>query len=119
MAEVLAGREAHGTFLDVWHRVQGSNVINDVLQGNPHLTRWGRDSATGQPVLVDFMLAKSVGRIRLNHIYQDTEKVLLEMAAARGQEQRVRGWMNAPGYLPESAMYSVVGHPSQIRLQPQ
>ena len=65
------------------------------------------------------MLANSVGRIRRNHSYQDTEKVLLEMAAARGQEEQVRRWMHAPGYLPESAMYSVVGEPSKIRLRPR
>jgi CHAT domain len=117
MAEVLAGREEHHTFLEVWHRVQAGNVINDVLQGNALLNAWALDASYGQSVLTEFMTTRSTGNLRNSHVYQDTERVLLEIAADRGMESQIATWLRSPGYLPESAMYAVLGDPHQIHLR--
>lgn len=117
--EVLAQREEHSTLLEVWHRVQTSNAINDVLSGSPSLHSWGRSLASsGRPVLVEFMSVRSTGRLRMGHIYEDTERVLAEIADEQGNGERVRNWFKSPGYVPESLFYVFAGRPERIYLRP-
>ena len=117
MSEAIGGVEDHASVLDLWHRVQTNTVIVDVLYGNPKLMAWGHSDAKGEPPVVDFMARRSNGRIRHEHLYADTEAVLLEIAADRGEEAAVREWLRSPGYVPESMMYTFVGDPSRIHLQ--
>lgn len=117
MIESIGGTESHTSFLDLWHRVQTNSVIQDILYGNPQLHEWGHSATKGTPPIVEFMENRSRGRIRPWCLYEDAEAVLLEIAADRGEETAVRGWLRSPGYLPESMMYTVVGDPSSIRLQ--
>ena len=60
------------------------------------------------------MLDRSRGRLRLNHIYQDTEAVLRDIAKDRGILDRFNAWMRSQGYLPESLFYVVLGYPERI-----
>ncbi|WMY79410.1 CHAT domain-containing protein [Citricoccus sp. I39-566] len=117
MSESIGGVESHISFLDLWHRVQTNTVILDVLYGNPRLLEWGHSKEKGTPPIVEFMSKRSTGRIRPWRLYEDVEAVLLEIAAERGDETAVRGWLRSPGYIPESMMYTVVGDPSCIRFQ--
>lgn len=117
MSEVIAGNEPHKNLLDIWHRVQTSSVITDIIYGNQKLKEWGHSSKNGTSPIVEFMKYRSKGRLRPWHLYQDAETVLLEIAADRGEEASVRGWLRAPGFTPESMMYTIVGDPSCIRLQ--
>jgi CHAT domain len=120
VTEVLAGREQHPTLLDVWHRVQASNAVNDVLSGNPSLNAWGGSSTADNaiPVLVEFMNVRSAGQLRAGHVYADTERVLAEIADARGEGDRVRNWLVNPGYVPESLFYVFAGRPDRVYLHP-
>lgn len=117
MSKAIGGSENHVNVLDLWHRVQTNTVIIDVIHGNPKLTEWGYSKADGESPIAEFMRSRSRGKIRLQHLYTDTEAVLLEIAADRGEETAVRGWLRSPGYVPESMMYTFVGDPSCIRLQ--
>ncbi|MFI5913385.1 CHAT domain-containing protein, partial [Dactylosporangium sp. NPDC051541] len=118
IAEVLAGREQHSTLLDVWHRVQTSNAINDVLDGGRLLREWGLNpAASGSPVLVEFMATRAAGQLRAGHIYADTERVLAEIADDQGIGGRVRNWFQRPGYVPESLFYAFAGRPDRIHLR--
>lgn len=119
ISEVLEGREDHLTLLDVWHRVQSSNAVVDVLSGSPMLEHWGyseRDS--GPPVVAEFMRERSAGRLRTGHVYADTEEVLGEIADEQGVGPRTRNWFENPGYVPESLFYVFVGRPERIYLRP-
>jgi hypothetical protein len=116
--EVLARREEHSTLLEVWHRVQTSNAINDVLNGNRWLRAWGfGEGASGVPVVQEFMDVRSIGQLRYRHIYEDTERVLVEIAADQGNDARVRNWFRSPGYVPESLFYTFSGRPERIYLR--
>jgi hypothetical protein len=118
ITEVLAGRERHSTLLDVWHHVQTSNAVNDVLSGSRSLQAWGRGrAANGRPVIVEFMAARSTGQLRKGHIYTDTERVLADIADDQGIGNRVRNWFQRPGYVPESLFYVFAGRPDRIHLQ--
>lgn len=89
----------------------------DILYGNPKLLEWGHSDARGNPPIVEFMSGRPVGRLRPWHLYQDAEAVLLDIAAKRGQKDAVQGCLRAPGYVPESMMYTIVGDPSSVRFQ--
>lgn len=107
------------TILDVWHHVQMSNAVNDIIDGSLGLRAWAtRTTINGQPVLVEFMSSRAAGRIRPPHVYEDTERVLGEIAEEQGQGDRVRNWFRRPGYVPESLFYIFAGRPDRIHLTP-
>jgi hypothetical protein len=119
MSEVLAGREPHSTLLEIWHRVQTSNAVNDILAGSRSLHVWATSpAASGLPVVQEFMRVRSAGRLRRVHIYADTEEVLGEIADEQGNGARVRNWFRRPGYVPESLFYVFAGAPERIYLRP-
>jgi hypothetical protein len=118
IVEVLAGREEHSTLLEIWHRVQTSNAVNDILNGSHLLSTWGYSETTSSlPVVEEFKHVRSIGRLRSRHIYEDTERVLFEIAADQGMGARVRNWLRTPGYVPESLFYVFTGKPERIYLR--
>ena len=118
MTLVLAGEADHGSFREVWHRVQMSNAVHDVTSGNPRTQEWFMSRTRGGPSPQElFKNERSTGRIRPGHAYQDTESVLLEIADEFGDADRVRGWLRGQGYVPESALYCLLGDPDRIYLQ--
>lgn len=117
MSESIGGAEPHTTLMDLWHRVQTNSVVMDILYGNPKLLEWGHSDFNGTSPIVEFMSGRSSGRLRPWHLYQDAEAVLLDIAEERGEKSAVEGWLRAPGYVPESMMYTIVGDPSAIRFQ--
>ncbi|MGW6506606.1 CHAT domain-containing protein [Streptomyces niveus] len=117
VAEELQSPGRHATVLDLWHHVQAGNAVNDVLSGSASLQEWAmRGSADGTPVLTEFMLNASAGKLRRGHIYADTERVLEEIAHDMGMGHKVKNWFRRPGYVPESLFYLFVGHPERVHL---
>lgn len=117
--EALSRREEHSSLLEVWHRVQTSNAVNDVLGGSRSLRAWATSAtASGRSVIEEFMIAESAGRLRTGRIYDDTEYVLGEIADNQGNGARVRNWFERPGYVPESLFYVFAGRPERVYLRP-
>ncbi len=118
ISETLARHEMHTNLLEVWHRTQTSNAINDVANGSESLRKWMMEdvATTGRPVIQEFMISRSSGRLR--DIYSDTEEVLGEIADDLGVGPRVRNWFRRPGYVPESLFYVFAGRPERIYLCP-
>jgi hypothetical protein len=113
--ETLLHRAEHSDLLEIWHRVQCTNAVNDIINGNESLRSWGHGlAASGRPVLEEFMNFKSAGRLR--NIYRDTEQILGEIADEQGVGDRVRNWFRSPGYIPESLFYVFAGRPDRIYL---
>ncbi|HTT76968.1 MAG TPA: CHAT domain-containing protein [Candidatus Binataceae bacterium] len=111
LAATIDGDTDMRTLEDVWLHTTATNAINDILSANESLQEWAitRDDR-GRSVLEEFMMSSSVKRLRRGRIYADTEDVLLEIARERGMEHDFRAW-TAKGYVPESAMYLVMGWP--------
>ncbi|MFD8159684.1 CHAT domain-containing protein [Streptomyces malaysiensis] len=117
LAEEIVKPGQFTTILDVWHHVQTSNAVNDILDGSPHLKAWATSTTiNGHPVIVEFMSSRAKGQLRLPHVYEDTERVLGEIADEQGQGDRVRNWFRRPGYVPESLFYVFAGRPDRIYL---
>lgn len=117
IAESLAGNEPHVTLAEAWHRTQSSNAINDIANGSPGLNSWLLGTgADGVSRLHDFMANRSRSRIRPRHVYEDTEKVLIELADEEGRGNQIAGWLRRPGYLPESLFYTFWGAPERMLL---
>lgn len=114
MALAIEGNEPESDLLAVWHRVQGSSPITDVMHARGALGRWMGGDGRGSPPFVRFMNESARGSLRRTHVFEDTERFLLELAAEDGQESALRHWLVSPGYLPESAFYSMAGFPENI-----
>ena len=112
LAATLDGGTDMRTLEDVWLHTTATNAMNDILWCNESLSAWAltHGGRSGQSVLEEFMMVSSVNRLRRGHTYRDTEQLLLEMARERGVEKEFRTW-TSNGYLPESAMYVVMGWP--------
>jgi CHAT domain len=118
ISETLAKHETHTNLLEVWHRTQTGNAVNDIANGSDSLRSWmmERFVATGRPVVQEFMISRSTGRLR--NIYADTEQILGEIADEMGDGPKVRNWFRRPGYVPESLFYVFAGKPERIYLRP-
>ncbi|WP_166671265.1 hypothetical protein [Cryobacterium psychrophilum] len=118
MALAIEGAEPEEDLLSVWHRVQGSSPIADVMNGIGPLERWMQTvGSAGVPRFVQFMTEATRGRLRRNHAFDDTERFLIELAAETGDSAILRQWLSSPGYLPESAFYSMAGLPENVLLK--
>jgi len=117
IAEAFAGREPHRSLAEIWHRTAVSNAVMDVLHAARPSDEWARSRFGDSTVLQAFMRERSPGRLRLGSIYEDTQQVLLEMAAEVGMRERVEQWLTNPGYVPESLFYSFIGWPERIIAQ--
>ncbi|KOU13191.1 hypothetical protein ADK51_35590 [Streptomyces sp. WM6368] len=116
LAEEIAKPGQFATILDVWHHVQTSNAVHDILDGSPSLQAWASSAtSSGRSVITEFKIRAS-GRLRRPHIYEDTERVLGEIADEQGRGDRVRNWFRRPGYVPESLFYVFAGRPDRIYL---
>jgi hypothetical protein len=114
VAEALQGRGPGKTLETVWNFTATSNAVNDILRGNKGLSMWARSIKDGKSVIGEFMLERSRHKLRGDHIYEDSEAILAEIARDRGIEAKFRAWMINPGYLPESLFYVVMGWPDRI-----
>lgn len=117
LREAVERREPEVTMLDVWHRVQGSNALNDLLTGSRRLRNWVYARESSGSVLEEFMMRRSAGRLRLGHIYEDTRLVLREMARDEG-DARIAASLDNLSFVPESLFYMFIGRPEEILLQP-
>ncbi|MER5760801.1 CHAT domain-containing protein [Streptomyces sp. NPDC002082] len=117
LAEEIATPGKFATILDVWHHVQTSNAVHDILDGSPSLRAWAASAtSSGHSVMVEFMSNRATGKLRRPHVYEDTERVLGEIADEQGQGDRVRNWFRRPGYVPESLFYVFAGRPDRVFL---
>ena len=114
IAETMAAHEPHRTLLDIWHRVATSNAVNDVLNSNASIRKWGFSHCGKATVLEMFMNERANGRLRLSHVYEDTIQILREIAVESGIGHRFDQWITNQGFFPESLFYMLLGWPERI-----
>jgi hypothetical protein len=117
IAETLAGRTPLRSIDQVWHFAASSNAVLDVAYGSRRATNLMFETRNGITGIKEFMMRRSVGRLRQGNIYADTEAVLTEMAADRGQGEAFKAWLNNQGYIPESIFYVFLGWPERFVLR--
>lgn len=107
------GRE-HTSVLEVWHETQLLNVVIDLTYGHSNLQNWAFARDGGPSPIEQFMSSDHGVPLRGPHVYEDAERRLLKVAARTGDAERVRSWLQSPGYLPESLMYTLIGDPQLL-----
>ncbi|MFI9274633.1 CHAT domain-containing protein [Kitasatospora sp. NPDC052896] len=108
----------YATLLNLWHNVQMSSTLSDIIMSTPSLTKWATTPGpSGVPPVNEFM-NRSPRRLRAPHIYQDSEQLLGEIADEAGCGPQVRNWFRRPGYVPESLFYLFAGRPERIHISP-
>lgn len=116
--EVIAGRGDQRSVLEVWQHVQCLNAVNDIAASSAKFGSWIiSPHTTGVSVLEEFMSVRARGGLRGGSVYEDTERLLLELAEEQGIATQVRGWMTTPGYIPESLFYNFMGRPGNVWLR--
>lgn len=117
--EVIAGRGNQRSVLEVWQHVQCLNAVNDIAASSPKFLSWIMSPhTTGVSVLKEFMNVRSKGGLRGGSVYEDTERLLLELADEQGMASQVRAWLTTSGYVPESLFYNFMGRPGSVWLKP-
>ena len=112
-AEALRGARPDGRVDTSWNWTQASNAVNDIVNANAAIREWAHEHSQGCSVIEEFMNNKSRDRLRLAHIYKDSEELLIEIGRDLGDDRRVRAWL-AGGYLPESLFYVMLGWPERL-----
>jgi hypothetical protein len=117
LMECLEANYPFRTIAELWHFFTTSNAYHDITSANPQIEKWANfEGKPEETVNYEFKMKSSVGKLRGEHFYQDTENVLHELAVKRGIENKFRGWMSN-GYFPESLLYMIVGQPDKIFIQ--
>lgn len=110
--EAVANRSPLRSLDQVWRWVTASNAVHEVLSAGPKMARWVEE----RDVVTRFKLERSRGRLRPEHVYDDTLNVLREMADEDGAGKMFRATMDSQGYFPESLLYVLLGRPDRIIL---
>jgi hypothetical protein len=116
IAETIRGNIPLRTVEDVWSRVVAGNAVNEIMYATAGLRDVLTKGSQDNTVLVEFMMRRSRGRLRQEHIYKDTEEILLEIALERGFSHQLRSVVESKNYFPESLFYTMIGRPDRIVL---
>ena len=118
LPETLAGSEPYSNVAEVWHWVQRSNAVHDITSSSIRFTQWFMRRKDGR--LSPHEAFKSVEwsrRLRRGHFYEDSEKLLVDIAEEQGDGPLVASWIRSQGYVPETMFYSMLGRPESILIQ--
>ena len=115
ICEAIAGQSQFRSLAEIWHHTVSTNAVHDICFASPRLQQWLRsEDVNGLSVNHEFKLVASPGRLRRGHIYEDTERVLVEIATRRGFGHVLRSTLQSQGYFPESIFYTFLGRPDHI-----
>jgi hypothetical protein len=109
------GEVALRSIQDVWQHVLSTNAVHDVLNMSRRVRKWGFEgTVSDRRILVEFQNHRSRGRLRAAHIYEDTERLLQEIADDSGFGDSFRAALSSESYVPESLFYYLAGWPERI-----
>ncbi len=117
--EVRKGWSNMRTLDDIWSHVVSTNAVHEITASqSTHPSRleiWANTkNASGSFPIAEFKQKASVGRLRAAHIYEDSEKILMELADRDGMGEYFDSVMKSSGYFPESVFYQFTGCPENI-----
>lgn len=116
--ESIRGTESYTTLEGVWHMVQNTNTVLDIIQYHPKLNEWGFKENKGITPIDAFMRDTFNVPLRASHLYEDSEKRLLKIAEMQGLESEIGGFLSSQGYVPESLMYTLIGVSGSVVIDP-
>lgn len=115
IAETQIGNHQFKTLDEIWSFIISSNAINEIMESNPPLKRWGMSMKhEGEWPLKEFQHVRSVGRLRYSHIYEDTMQILTEMLQGERLATHFNEIKRSDNYFPESLFYQFIGYPENV-----
>jgi hypothetical protein len=117
MQEAQDGNKQYNTLIDAWTGVVATNAVNEIFASSERLFHWGMSKGkNGTIPFQQFTMKESRGRLRLNHVYEDTITILREIAKRDDMIDYFNSIINSKGFFPESVFYQIVGYPENIFL---
>lgn len=119
MEQAVSGNEDIYTLDEALYNALALNAVHDYETMSKRFMKWmaSPHPGSGRPIINEFKHQRSPGRLRPYHIYEDTEKVLLEIATETGDDKWIRAQLSSPGFFPETAFYTLIGNADNIILQ--
>jgi len=117
--EVRKGWSNMRTLDEIWSHVVGTNAIHEIVasdsSGFSKLEEWANTrNESGLLPQEEFKLKYSVNKLRSTHVYEDTEKILRELAYRDDIGTYFDSVMKSQGYFPESIFYQFIGQPENV-----
>lgn len=113
--EVRKGWSHMRTLDDIWCHVVSTNAIHEILSSSSELEKWANTiKSNGLSPQEEFKKFYSVKRLRSTDIYEDTIKVLHEIAEKDGKGEYFNSIIKSKGYFPESLFYQIIGSPENV-----
>ncbi len=113
--EVRNGWSHMRTLDEIWCHVVCTNAIHEILASSSKLEKWANTKKrNGLFPQAEFKNIDSVGRLRSTHTYEDTIKILHEIADRDGIGKHFDSVIKSNGYFPESLFYQLIGNPENI-----
>lgn len=117
IAEAQKGSTQYKTLADLWSGLVAGNAIHEMMSDSKKFYEWMHGyNSDGMPRIIDFQLSRSVGRLRLSHIYSDTIQIVKEMLDEEGLSGKFANILDERNYFPESAFYQFIGSPENVFL---
>ena len=82
--ETMRKRGPFRSLDEIWQHTVATNAVNELISASKEVRKWAHAGGPDKNVLSEFMLTRSVGRLRAGHVYADTETILTEIADERG-----------------------------------
>ena len=109
------GNKQYKTILEAWGGIVASNAVLEIVKQSKKFEDWlfGNNS-DGISRFIDFTTKRSVNRLRVSHIYEDTITIIKEMLHEEGLDDKFSNVLNHADYFPESFFYQWIGFPENV-----
>jgi hypothetical protein len=98
----------------IWHHVIATHAVIEISNTTQKLKKWISTKKEDISPLEQFMLIDSVGKIRGNHAYNDTIKILTQIAKRDNLDTYLEQVIDSQGVFPESVFYTLYGHADKV-----
>ncbi|MDP4146948.1 MAG: CHAT domain-containing protein [Bacillota bacterium] len=117
--EVRKGWSNMRTLDEIWSYVVCTNAIHEILASDSSnlskLEVWANTkNESGLFPIAEFKNKYSVGKLRSRQVYEDTEKIIRELAYRDGIGEYFDSVIKSKGYFPESIFYQFIGQPENV-----
>ena len=103
------------TLDQVWQHVIATNALHEIIAGSKNIEKWANTKdKKGKTPQERFKMECSVGKLDFKNIYNNTEKILIQMAKEDGIGEKMENYFKSQGYFPESIFYQWIGSPENI-----
>ena len=107
------------TLDEIWSHVVCTNAVHEIIaptsSGYNKLEVWANTKKKdGTFPQAEFKNKYSVEKLRSTHAYDDTVKILREIAYRDGIGEYYDSFIKSNGYFPESVFYQFIGMPENV-----